>query len=192
MLSVLPFTLCSLVTKDNVSSPEEVHGPTNEEREKSTPTPDKDKNIKETPPPTVAKKPKPRKPETPPLSPRASLSMKETKEKKSGLSKLFGRSSVKKDESEGVKPSERVLSGDWEILENPTTVKSSPDVAKKRPPVASKPKPSASHTSAGGEEQKPSGDQTSPRKMPGMVATAPMSELANVLKGSPLKPANKV
>ena len=95
----------------------------------------------------------------------------------SGLSKLFGR----KKEEEEVAPGNRGLSGEWEILDHPDTIKSSPEVARKPPRVASKPKPSAGDPAATGEEP-----NTSPRKMPGMVATVPIGELANVLKG--LKP----
>ena len=90
------------------------------------------------------------------------------------MSKLFGR----KKEEEEVAPGNRGLSGEWEILDHPDTIKSSPEVARKPPRVASKPKPSAGDPAATGEEP-----NTSPRKMPGMVATVPIGELANVLKG---------
>lgn len=83
----------------------------------------------------------------------------------------------------------RGLSGEWEIVENPNAAKSSPEVARKPPRVASKPKPSAVESS---EEQKPTSNTSSPKKVPGMVATVPIGELADVLKGVSLKQAAKV
>ena len=74
-------------------------------------------------------------------------------------------------------------------MESPNVAKSSPEVARKPPPVASKPKPSAGEMS---EDQKPTSNNSSPKKVPGMVATVPIGELANVLKGVALKPASKV
>lgn len=116
---------------------------------------------------------------------------------RSGTSKLFG---LKKDEEEGEeKPSSRLsqasdrgTSGEWEVIEVPDNTRSSSEVAKKPPPVASKPKPSAGEpgpavSGGGGEGRRQPSPHTSPKKMPGMVATVPVSELANVLKGVPMK-----
>ena len=112
---------------------------------------------------------------------------------------MFGRKkedgeAEEKSPSRQSQASDRGLSGEWEILESPDNAKPSPEVAKKPPRVASKPKPSAGEASGttggtgGTEEQKQPSPNASPRKMPGMVAAAPISELANVLKGVALKP----
>ena len=115
---------------------------------------------------------------------------------------MFGRGSIKKGEeltppqvdkpTEVATPptssqvNERGPSGEWEIVE---PIKSSPEVAKKPPPVASKPKPGGTGSTgltSGLEE----GQQTSPRKIPGMVAAIPVNqELASKLKGVALKRA---
>ena len=111
---------------------------------------------------------------------------------RSGLIKQLGRSKEGDGEERISRISDRGLSGEWEIVDHPDASKSSPDVAKKPPPpVASKPKPSAPEPGSGGgigEEQNTGSANSSPKKMPGMVAMAPMNELANVLKGVALKP----
>lgn len=107
------------------------------------------------------------------------------------LSKLFNRKSEKSKSPapEELKPSaekERIKSGDWEVVEPPKPEASpSPEVIKKPPPVVSqKPKPRRVQSLDEGEE---------PRRKPVMHTSAPMSELANVLKqGVALKPSKVV
>ena len=122
---------------------------------------------------------------------------------RSALSKLFGRGSIRKGEEstppQQDKPTEaaalptslqsnkRGPSGEWEIVE---PIKSSPEVTKRPPPVASKPKPGGAGSTgltSGVEEGQ---QQTSPRKIPGMVAALPVNqELVTKIKGVALKQA---
>ena len=122
------------------------------------------------------------------------------------LSKLFGKKEKAKSPApEELNPptqKERVTSGDWEVVEPVPQLAAttgqeaspSPEIIRKPPPaVRSKPKgPRRAQSlderdSERGEQQPPE-----PRRVPVMHTSAPMSELANVLKqgvGLPLKPS---